>query len=69
MPFTISIALVAIIYSLAFAKKYRKALEDYNRSIRYDDYYSKESLNFLNRFESIALTLIMAMFVCFFIEC
>lgn len=70
MPFTITITTIAILYSLVNAKKYRRYLEDYQRSLWYDSgNYNKQTLAFINRFESISLTLIMAMFICFFIEC
>lgn len=68
MPYTITLAVVAVIYSIAFAKRYSKALSEYQRDLYYDNNYNKKTLAFINRFESIALTLIMAMFLCFFLE-
>jgi hypothetical protein len=68
MPYTITLAVIAVLFSIIGAKRYSKALSEYQRDIYYDGNYNKKTLAFINRFENIALTLIMALFVCFFIE-
>lgn len=68
MPYTITLAIISILYALAGAKKYKKYLSEYNHDMMFNDFYNKKGLDFINKFESISLTLIVAMFVCFLIE-